>query len=30
MIYADHSILELVNDWRQRRSGEVFMEWERC
>jgi MFS superfamily sulfate permease-like transporter len=27
MIYADHSILELVNDWRERRSGEVFMEW---
>jgi len=27
MIYADHSILELVNDWRQRRGGEVFMEW---
>lgn len=28
MIYADHSILELVGDWRQRRSGEVFMEWD--
>ncbi len=28
MIYADHSILALVNDWRQRRSGEVFMEWD--
>ena len=28
MIYADHSILELVNDWRQRRGGEVFMEWD--
>ncbi len=28
MIYADHSILELVGDWRQRRRGEVFMEWD--
>ena len=28
MIYADHSILELVGDWRERRSGEVHMEWD--
>ncbi len=28
MIYADHSILELVSDWRQRRAGDVHMEWD--
>lgn len=28
LAYADHAILELVNDWAQRRSGEVHMEWD--
>lgn len=28
MTYADHSILELLGDWRERRDGEVFIEWD--
>jgi MFS superfamily sulfate permease-like transporter len=28
LAYADHSIMELVGDWRLRRSGEVHIEWD--
>lgn len=28
MTYADHSIMELMSDWRERRNGEVFIEWD--
>lgn len=28
LAYVDHSILELVSDWRERRTGEVSIEWD--
>jgi MFS superfamily sulfate permease-like transporter len=27
LAYVDHSIMELLDEWRQRRSGEVVIEW---
>ena len=28
LAYADHATLELFNEWRNRRSGKVLMEWD--
>jgi len=28
LAYADHATLELINEWRNRRSGKVVLEWD--